>query len=152
MSLVKILGSKFIGHYYAGTLASSLIVMLRWLYSTWFQTPCTIQRALLKPRNKEGRKPRLTTENTDYQLGWAALAKCRQLNFLFNALKFLATSTDVNKLFVSKSLLSIPSNVLPFHLKETVLPIIWIWTEGEFDGTESRLPFKIFSTLLLDIN
>ena len=137
MSLVKILGSKFIGHYYAGTLASSLIVMLRWLYSTWFQTLCNIQRAPLI----KGRMPRLTTENTDYQLGWAALAKCRQLNFWFNALKFLATSTDVNKLFVSKSLLSIPSNVLPFHLNETFPPIIWIFTEGEGDGLKSRLPF-----------
>ena len=36
-----------------------------------------------------------------------------------------------------------PSNVLPLHLP----PIIWIFTEGEGDGIESRLPFKIFSTL-----
>ena len=67
--------------------------MLRWLYSTLFQIPCTIQRALLKPRNKETRMPRLTTENTDYQLGWAALAKCRQMNFLFYEVIFIATST-----------------------------------------------------------
>ena len=40
-----------------------------------------------------------------------------------------------------------PSNVLPLHLKETFLPIIWIINEGEGDGTESSLPFKIFSTL-----
>ena len=52
---------------------------------------------------------------------------------------------DVNKLFVFKSLLTMPSNVLPLHLKKTFLPIIWIFTEGE--GIESRLPFKIFSNL-----
>ena len=44
-----------------------------------------------------------------------------------------------------KSLLTTPSNVLPLHLKQTFPPIIWIFTEGE--GIESRLPFKIFSTL-----
>ena len=30
---------------------------------------------------------------------------------------------------------------------QTFPPIIWIFTEGEGDGIESRLPFKIFSTL-----
>ena len=40
-----------------------------------------------------------------------------------------------------------PSNVLPLHLKQTFLPIIWIFSEGEGDGIESRLPFKISSTL-----
>ena len=40
-----------------------------------------------------------------------------------------------------------PSNVLPLHLKQTLPPIIWIFTKGEGDGIESRLPFKIFSTL-----
>ena len=39
------------------------------------------------------------------------------------------------------------SNVLPLQLKQTFLPIIWIFTEGEGDGIKSRLPFKIFSTL-----
>ena len=53
----------------------------------------------------------------------------------------------VNKLFVFKSLLTTPSNVLPLHLKQTFPPIIWIFTEGEGDGIKSRLPFKIFSTL-----
>ena len=38
-----------------------------------------------------------------------------------------------------------PINVLPLQLKQTFPPIIWIITEG--DGIESRLPFKIFSTL-----
>ena len=41
------------------------------------------------------------------------------------------------------------ANVLPLHLKQTFPHIIWIFTEGEGDGDgiESRLPFKIFSTL-----
>ena len=38
-----------------------------------------------------------------------------------------------------------PSNVLPSHLKQTFPPMIWIFIEGE--EIESRLPFKIFSTL-----
>ena len=54
---------------------------------------------------------------------------------------------DVNKLFVFKSLLTTPSNVLPLHLKQTFPPTIWIFTEGEGDGIKSRLPFKTFSTL-----
>ena len=40
-----------------------------------------------------------------------------------------------------------PSNVLPLHLKQTFLPIIWIFTKGEGDAIKSRLPFKTFSTL-----
>ena len=55
----------------------------------------------------------------------------------------------VNKLLKTKSLLSLSSNVLPYYRKETFTPIIWIFTEGEGDRIESRLPFKIFSTLLL---
>ena len=54
---------------------------------------------------------------------------------------------DVNKFFVFKSLLTMPGNFLPLHLKQTFLPIIWIFAEGEGDGIKSRLPFKIFSTL-----
>ena len=42
-----------------------------------------------------------------------------------------------------------PSNVLSLHLKQTFPPIIWIFTEGEGDGIEYRLSFKIFSTLLM---
>ena len=53
---------------------------------------------------------------------------------------------NVNKLFVFQSLLTMPSNVLPLHLKQAFPPIIWI---GEGDRIESRLPFKIFSTLSL---
>ena len=44
----------------------------------------------------------------------------------------------VNKLFVF-------SNVFPLRLKQTFLPIIWIFIEGEGDGIKSRLPFKSFS-------
>ena len=47
-------------------------------------------------------------------------------------------------LFAFKSLLSTPSNVLPLYLKQTFPPIIGIFTEGESDGMESRLPFKSF--------
>ena len=54
---------------------------------------------------------------------------------------------DVNKLFVFKSLLTTPSNVLPLHLKQIFPPIIWIFTDGKGDVIKSRLPFKIFSTL-----
>ena len=54
----------------------------------------------------------------------------------------------VNKLFVLKTLLIKPSNVLPLHLKQTFPPIIRIFNEGEGDGIEFRLPFKIFSTYL----
>ena len=38
-------------------------------------------------------------------------------------------------------------NVLHLYLKQTFPPIICIFTEGEDGGIESRLPFKIFSTL-----
>ena len=54
---------------------------------------------------------------------------------------------DVNKFCVFKSLLTTPSNVLTLHLKQIFPAIIWIFTEGEGDGIESRLHFKIFSTL-----
>ena len=39
------------------------------------------------------------------------------------------------------------SNILSLRLKQTFLPIIWIFTQGEGDEIESRLPFKIFFTL-----
>ena len=48
----------------------------------------------------------------------------------------------VNKLLKTKSF-----NVLPLHLKQIFLPIIGIFTDGEGDMIESRLPFKSFSTL-----
>ena len=51
--------------------------------------------------------------------------------------------------FLFSSLLTTPSNVLPLHLKQTFQPIIWIFFEGKGDGIESRLPFEIFSTLLV---
>ena len=53
------------------------------------------------------------------------------------------------KHFCYQSLFTTPSNVLPLHLKQTFPPIIWIFTEDEGDGIDSRLPFKIFSTLIL---
>ena len=54
---------------------------------------------------------------------------------------------DGNKLFAFKSLLMAPSIFFVLHLKQTFLPIILIFTEGEGDGIKTRLPFKIFSTL-----
>ena len=38
-------------------------------------------------------------------------------------------------------------NIQPCFVFTPYPPIIWIFTEGEGDGIESRLPFKIFSTL-----
>ena len=35
---------------------------------------------------------------------------------------------------------------MPFHIKQTFLPV-WIFPEGEGDGVETRLPFKIFFNL-----
>ena len=55
---------------------------------------------------------------------------------------------DVNKLIVFKNLFTKKRNILPLHLRKTFLPIIWIFTEVEGDRIESRLPFKIFSTLI----
>ena len=57
----------------------------------------------------------------------------------------------VKKLLKTKRLLTSPSNVLPLNLKQTFPPMIWIFTEGEGDGIKSRLPFKIFSTLLTEL-
>ena len=37
---------------------------------------------------------------------------------------------------------------MPFYLKQTFPIIIWIFTEGEGDWIKSRLPLRIFSTLL----
>ena len=51
--------------------------------------------------------------------------------------------------FNTKNLLTSPINVLPLHLKQSFPLMIWIFTEGEGDGIESRLAFKIFSTLWL---
>ena len=41
----------------------------------------------------------------------------------------------------------IGSNVLPLCFKQNLPPIIWIFIKCEGDGIESRLPFKILSTL-----
>ena len=40
-----------------------------------------------------------------------------------------------------------PAMFCLYTLKQTFPPLIWIFTEGEGDGIESRIPFKIFSTL-----
>ena len=53
----------------------------------------------------------------------------------------------VNKLLKTKSLLITPKNVLPLHLKQTFTPIILIFTDGEGDGIDNRVSFKICSTL-----
>ena len=56
---------------------------------------------------------------------------------------------DVNKNFIFKSLLTMPRNVLPLRLMQTFPEL---FTEVEDDEIESRLPFKIFSTLLIKTN
>ena len=53
----------------------------------------------------------------------------------------------ISKNFVFKKLLTVHSNVLPLHHKQSFLPIAWIFTKGEGDRIKYRLPFKIFSTL-----
>ena len=55
----------------------------------------------------------------------------------------------VNKFFILKSLLTTFSNVLPVHLKQTFLPIIWIFTQGEEHEIESNLVLKSFLLYLL---
>ena len=52
----------------------------------------------------------------------------------------------VNKLFIYKSLLTTPNNVLTSHIKQTYPSMIWIFIEGEGDRVEFRRPFKIFFT------
>ena len=55
---------------------------------------------------------------------------------------------DVNKLFVFKNLLTNLGYVLPLHLKQTLPPIIWIFTIGEGDGQN---PGYILKSFLLNI-
>ena len=43
-----------------------------------FRSVCFLQ----DQEKKRERKPRLTTKNPDYQLGWAVMALCRQLDIL----------------------------------------------------------------------
>ena len=50
-----------------------------------------------------------------------------------------------------KSMLTLPSNVLPLYLKQTFPPIIWIFMEGEGDGIESRITSQIFSNVIFQI-
>ena len=58
---------------------------------------------------------------------------------------------DVKKLFVLKSLLTMPTNVLPLQLKQTFPHTIWIFTEGEGDGIESSKKWIIYITKLIDV-
>ena len=46
-------------------------------------------------------------------------------------------------------MLTTSSKFLPLHLKQTFPLIIWIFTEGEGDGIENTVPFKISFTLAL---
>ena len=52
-----------------------------------------------------------------------------------NSAGFCKQDFDLN----TKSLLTMPSDVLPLCLKQTFPPIIRIFTEGEGDGIKSRL-------------
>ena len=51
----------------------------------------------------------------------------------------------VNKLLKTKSLLTSPSNVLPYYLKETFPSMIWIFTKVEGDGINKLFVFKGFA-------
>ena len=57
----------------------------------------------------------------------------------------------VNKLLKTKRLLTSPSNVLPYYLKPTFPPIIWIFTQCGEDEIESKLSSQIFDTLITRI-
>ena len=57
---------------------------------------------------------------------------------------------DDSNFVVFKILLTTSSNVLPLNLKQTFPPIMWIFNEGEGDGIESRLPFNMFITCVLN--
>ena len=45
----------------------------------------------------------------------------------------------VNKLLRTKSFLTLPINVLPYHLKQSFLPKIWIFNQDEEDEIKSKL-------------
>ena len=57
---------------------------------------------------------------------------------------FLAKLCVVNKICTKLFVLTTPSNFLTLNLKPTFRPVIWIFTEDEGDGIESRLSSKIF--------
>ena len=40
------------------------------------------------------------------------------------------------------------SNVLPLHLKQTFLPKIWIFTEGEGDAHQSKKGSEVWLVLI----
>ena len=59
---------------------------------------------------------------------------------------------SINFVFSKVCWQHLATNVLPLHLKHMFPLLICIFTEGEGDVIESRLPFKIFSTLLTYFN
>ena len=73
-------------------------------------------------------------------MGGKVCLRCKGLTLLVVVNKLLKTK-------VTKSLLTSPSNVLPYYLQKPFPPIIWIFTESEGDGIKSRRSFEIFSTL-----
>ena len=60
----------------------------------------------------------------------------------FNSITFCENSN-----YWQESLLDVIRQSIAGDVEQTFPPIIWIFTEGEGDGIESRLPFKNFSTL-----
>ena len=85
---------------------------------------------------------------------WVKVFKKIAITFIFRKIKIIGgkvylrqniagwCQTVTSHLFVDNA-----KQCLPLHLKQTLPPIIWIFTEGEGNGIESSLPFKIFSTL-----
>ena len=53
---------------------------------------------------------------------------------------------ELSQSFENKKYVDNSQQCFAFTIKQTFLPIIWIFTKGEGDAIESRLPFKIFST------
>ena len=81
-------------------------------------------------------------------MGWKVCLRCIGKTLLGGVNQsYVFHSFGVNKLLKTKSLLTLPSNVLPFYLEQTFPPIISIFTEDESDGIEARLSSYIFSTL-----
>ena len=119
---------------------SKKIKMIRKVLILFSSKPKQIQnfRFLTKkigPSSKEHR-PNQYLSSKDYTF--------KVENILEDSLQGKTLLCDVNKLFLFISLLTMPSNVLPLHLKQTFPPIIWIFTEGEGDEIKSSLLFKQF--------
>ena len=67
-------------------------------------------------------------------MGWKVCFRCKGKTLL----------GIVNKLLVTKSLLTTPSNVLPLHLKQTFPPTIWILTEDKLMGSNPGYLLEYF--------